>query len=188
MTEEALLRQNQISALEKPKKRAVEVSRHLSQVDDVHDNTGTKRRQHALSGLAGQRLDDRNPRDLVAVRKPAEQDLLSRFLQEHWMFKTTGAGYDCEHIKENHVSWVAAGVSTVAAALLLLGAIVLLHFLRDEKTQLGVIALLTVLFATSVGVLTNARRAETFAATAAYAAVLVVFVSAESSCTCVVER
>lgn len=35
----------------------------------------------------------------------------------------------------------------------------------------------TVGFAISVGLLTNARRAEVFAATAAYAAVLVVFVS-----------
>ena len=35
----------------------------------------------------------------------------------------------------------------------------------------------TTLFAASVGILTNARRAEVFGATAAYAAVLVVFVS-----------
>jgi hypothetical protein len=35
----------------------------------------------------------------------------------------------------------------------------------------------TVLFATCVGWLTNAKRDQTFAATAAYAAVLVVFIS-----------
>jgi len=105
------------------------------------------------------------------------------------MFKTTSTGPDFEHIKEKHVSWVAAGVSTIAAAILLLGAIIILHFLKDEKAQLGIIALLEVLFAVSVGVLTNARRAEVFAATAAYAAVLVVFVSVDSggtAYTCVV--
>ena len=41
------------------------------------------------------------------------------------------------------------------------------------------IAGFTVLFAASVGLLTNAKRAEMFASTAAYAAVLVVFVSGD---------
>lgn len=40
------------------------------------------------------------------------------------------------------------------------------------------VALFTFLFAAFVALLTNARRAEVFGATAAYAAVLVVYVSA----------
>jgi hypothetical protein len=40
------------------------------------------------------------------------------------------------------------------------------------------VALFTFLFATFVALLTNARRSEVFGATAAYAAVLVVYVSA----------
>ena len=43
--------------------------------------------------------------------------------------------------------------------------------------KLGLIALFTVLFAAVIPLVTNARRAEVFAACAAYAAVLVVFVS-----------
>ena len=42
---------------------------------------------------------------------------------------------------------------------------------------MALIGIFTVLFAGSVGLLTAASRAEVFAATAAYAAVLVVFVS-----------
>jgi len=86
---------------------------------------------------------------------------------------------------------VAATVSTVVAAILLLGAIVLLRLLDQEKVQLGVITAFTVLFAASVGVMTNARRAEIFASTAAYAALLVVFVSTSptnsgtGTCTCI---
>jgi uncharacterized membrane protein YhaH (DUF805 family) len=94
---------------------------------------------------------------------------------------------DTEYIKESHVNWVAAGVSTVLAAILLLGAIVVLRRTHDANAQLGAIAAFTILFALSVGVLTNARRAEVFASTAAYAAVLVVFVSSSSGtagCTC----
>ena len=81
-------------------------------------------------------------------------------------------------------------MSTVLAAILLIGAVVLLRLLDQENAQLGVIAVFTVLFAVSVGVLTNVKRAEIFAATAAYTAVLVVFVSSPSSgpgsCTCTI--
>ena len=47
--------------------------------------------------------------------------------------------------------------------------------------MLGLIAMFMVLFAASVAVLTNAKRSEVFAATAAYAAVLVVFASSPLS-------
>ena len=65
----------------------------------------------------------------------------------------------------------------------------MLRVLNQGNAQLGVVDMFTILFAASVRVLTNARRAEIFAATAAYAAVLVVFVSSPSSsetgnCTC----
>ncbi|KAH7013423.1 hypothetical protein EDB80DRAFT_371775 [Ilyonectria destructans] len=178
--QEALLRQNQIATLEGPRKRALEVV-YSQSYECVDDHTGNKRHRSILAGLAEKRLDKCNHRDLIAIRRPADKDLLSRFLQDYWIFKTTRITDKTEHIKENHVAWVAATVSTVVAAILLLGAIVLLHLLDQENAQLGVIAMFTVLFAASVRVLTNARRAEIFASTAAYAAVLVVFVSSSPS-------
>lgn len=48
---------------------------------------------------------------------------------------------------------------------------------RSWKLRLGMVALFTALFAFTVGLLTNARRAEIFGSSAAYAAVLVVYVS-----------
>ena len=48
---------------------------------------------------------------------------------------------------------------------------------RSWKIRLGVVATFTVLFAGVIGLLTYARRAEVFASSAAYAAVLVVYVS-----------
>jgi hypothetical protein len=81
------LRQNQIATLEGPKKRALEVTRGLS-YEYIYDPLGNKkRRRPILSGLAEQRLDEHNHRDLVGVRSPADKDLVSRFLQDHWMFK-----------------------------------------------------------------------------------------------------
>ncbi|KAH7318379.1 hypothetical protein B0I35DRAFT_431974 [Stachybotrys elegans] len=178
--QEALLRQSQMASLEAPRYRALEVARGLSQ-QSIKDSSGNIRSRSLLAGLAEHRLAVRNTHDLAAVRRPADKDPLSRFLQEHWMFKTTKITDETEYIQENHVAWVAAILSIIDATFLLVGAIVCLRFLQNENAQLGVIALFMVLFAVSVGILTNARRAEIFASTAAYAAVLVVFISLDSS-------
>lgn len=69
--------------------------------------------------------------------------------------------------------------SFIVAAVLLIGAIATLYFIRNPGARLGTIAAFIVLFALSVSVLPNAKRAEVFAAAAAYAAVLVVFVLGE---------
>lgn len=55
--------------------------------------------------------------------------------------------------------------------------IVTLYFISKQSARLGMIAAFTSFFALTVGLLTDARRVEIFGATAAYTAVLVVFVS-----------
>ena len=86
--EEALLRQHQIASLEGPRKRALEtVCGQFYKYGQGH--LGNKKRRAMLAGAAEDRLDERNHRDLVAVRGPAEKDLLSRFLQDHWIFKVS---------------------------------------------------------------------------------------------------
>jgi hypothetical protein len=61
----------------------------------------------------------------------------------------------------------------------LIGAIVNLYLVTRPSAKLGLVAMYTVLFASSVAICTNARREEVFAATAAYAAALVVLVSGD---------
>ena len=68
-------------------------------------------------------------------------------------------------------------VNVIPAVVLLFGAIFNLFYVTNEERRLGLIAGYTVAFALCVGLLTNARRSEIFAACAAYSAVLVVFVS-----------
>jgi hypothetical protein len=63
--------------------------------------------------------------------------------------------------------------------VLLIGAITSLYFLKKPEAKLGMIAGFTVLFAVAVGGLTSAKRQEVFAASATYAAVLIVFVSGD---------
>lgn len=58
-------------------------------------------------------------------------------------------------------------LSTMLATLLLVGAILVLYKVSNNDLRLGLIALFTVIFAASVGLLTNASMAEVFGATAA---------------------
>ncbi|CAO2657901.1 Nn.00g071610.m01.CDS01 [Neocucurbitaria sp. VM-36] len=133
-----------------------------------------------ITGRADAFLDDED--DLLAVAKPIDEDYLSRALQNNWLFKKrkTADPFDRTYIHKNsHIVQTVAALDLMLAAILLIGAIVNLYFVTAQKAKLGLIALYTILFASSVALCTNARRAEIFAATAAYAAVLVVFVSGE---------
>ncbi|KAF2676472.1 hypothetical protein K458DRAFT_241900, partial [Lentithecium fluviatile CBS 122367] len=122
-------------------------------------------------------LDD--PKDLAALRPPADSDALSTFLRDHWPFK--GTNYPdprdaTQHFLATHVRRTVLLISTFIAAALLIGVIVSLYFVRPAS-KLGMIAAFTTLFAASIGSFTSAKRQEVFAASAAYAAVLVVLVS-----------
>ena len=70
-----------------------------------------------------------------------------------------------------------AVINVILVAVLLFGAICNLYYVTDEEKRLGLIAGYTASFAICVGFMTNARKAEVFASCAAYAAVLVVFIS-----------
>ena len=59
-------------------------------------------------------------------------------------------------------------MSMVLAAIILIITIVTLYLVTNNNVRLGLICAFTVAFSLSVHLLTNARRAELFAATAAY--------------------
>lgn len=81
------------------------------------------------------------------------------------------------YISERSLARCVAIISSILSAILLFGSITSLYFVHNPGALLGMLGGWTVLFAVCVGWLTNARRDQIFAATAAYAAVLVVFVS-----------
>lgn len=68
-------------------------------------------------------------------------------------------------------------LSIVGATALFEVAIVALYLVKSDSARFGLIAAFVLLFAAAVSFLSNASRSEMFAATAAYAAVLVVFLS-----------
>jgi hypothetical protein len=144
------------------------------------DNTaGIKGREKTphLWGASESLFDD--PHDLIALRVPADQDRLSHFIQSNFsvFFQTSSPDGRTTYTSERSLSHFVALLSTILAAVLLFGAIISLYVVHNKQALLGMLSGWTVLFAACVGLLTNARRDQIFAATAAYAAVLVVFVS-----------
>ena len=124
-------------------------------------------------------LEDRD--DLVALGLIEEQDRLTKIIQNlggKWLPGSRHAdSQEVKYYSGATINKVITGISIVLAALLLEGAIVALYLVSNPHIQLVLIALFIVVFAAGIGLLSNARRSELFAATAAYAAVLVVFVS-----------
>ncbi|RYO90235.1 hypothetical protein DL764_008472 [Monosporascus ibericus] len=117
--------------------------------------------------------------DLVALRVPANQDRLSLFVLNNFgvFFKTRSSDGHTAEISERSVANAVALLSSLLSAAVLFGSMVSMCFVRNVYAVLGMVGGWTVLFAGCIGFLTNAKRDQIFAATAAYAAVLVVFVS-----------
>jgi hypothetical protein len=119
---------------------------------------------------------------LVSLQKPSDEDLLSRYLRKHWLFRKRRSDDVLDgttRYENTHIVWTVAIFALFLAAILLIGAVVSLYFVAQPKAKLALVAVYTLIFAISVALCTNARKAEVFAATAAYAAVLVVFVSGD---------
>lgn len=152
-----------------------------------------------LWGRSAERFNDVD--DLVALKVSANQDRLSKFVLNHfgWLFKASSTlwGDLCpllsrsslltreqeqqRHgtsvvISERSVDKATTVLSAVLSAAVLFGSIVSLYFVHSPDALLGMVGGWTVCFAVCVGMLTNAKRDQIFAATAAFAAVLVVFV------------
>lgn len=165
----ALLLQSEISRLRRPSKRSLASFRAWF--------TSIPK----LGGRSKYFLDNAN--DLVALNPTQETDYLSECLrrmlptQKDDLFEGVRIG----RYNESTVSSAVVVISTLIAAILLIGSITGLYFAKNDTAKLGLIAFFTALFALSIGLTTNARRSEIFAGTAAYAAVLVVFVSGDLS-------
>ena len=166
--QEALVRQNQVLKMQKPGNR----------VYDVYSKWLNKNKP--LIGYGKNLLQE--PRDFVALAPPEDSDRLSMVVRSIagrcWGYSKVD---DVIYFSDETVHKIIGGVSILLAAFLLEGAIVALYLVANPHLRLGLIAVFVVLFAGGIGLLSNAKRSEMFAATAAYAAVLVVFISGSFS-------
>jgi hypothetical protein len=174
--DETLLLQSQITNLRRPSDRVLNAIRDYTSGEAY--KTANTSALPIISGLAKDFLADKT--DLIALRRGNEEDYLSRLLQDNWAFQKRDTVDPIDRTtmyKKEYVVRTVTVISMISAAVLLIAAIISLHSVSSDNAKLGLVAMYTVLFALSVATLTNARRAEVFASTAAYAAVLVVFVS-----------
>ncbi|KAF2027640.1 hypothetical protein EK21DRAFT_71367 [Setomelanomma holmii] len=157
----ALLYESKLASLPPPSKRTLQAFRYHFFNQDSGSPYPT------LGASSDNLFDDED--DLVALRAE-DRDRLTAFLQDHcsWLFKTGRPRGNIVYASDRHVARFVTILSTINAAALLVGAIVSLYAIDSPRRKLGIIALFTALFAANVGILTNARRTELFAATAAY--------------------
>lgn len=145
-----------------------------------NDTAGNKSANERIPHLWGASRDTfKDKHDLIALRVPADQDMLSNFIQNNMgvLFQRGERDNSVAYVSESHISTFVAVIATILSIALLFGAIVSLYFVQNPNALLGMVGGWTVCFAACIGLLTNAKRDQIFGATAAYAAVLVVFVS-----------
>ena len=134
-----------------------------------------------LAGLNETLYDDRH--DLISLAQYRDDDRLTTFLRERHpeLFRrsTTEMAKNVGSLSEDRLRAFVGIVNLLTASAMLFGAIYALHYEKNVEKRLALVASFTIAFALCIGLLTNARRPEIFAACAAYAAVLVVFVSGD---------
>ncbi|KIY01828.1 uncharacterized protein Z520_01966 [Fonsecaea multimorphosa CBS 102226] len=172
---EALLMESAILGLRRPSRQA-----HDAFLRQFWNEKDGKRRIPTLDGHSEFIYEDRGR--LVALKRVDNEDRLTQLLRKHCArtFKVAGAktqSTGVEYFSAKRISLAVNLITIVLAAGLLFGAIYTLYYVRRDQVKLGLIAGYTLAFAVSISLISNARRGEIFAACAAYAAVLVVFVS-----------
>jgi Flp pilus assembly protein TadB len=174
-----LLQRAEIAKLQRPNERTLAAVREFVKGTAIEDANIAA--IPIIEGRAQSYLDDKL--DLVTLFMQAERDYLSLLLHACWPSQQRRSHDPFDRTTFYRNSQISQAVSTIGlvlAAVLLIAAIIHLYLVVSIAAKLGFLTMYTLLFALSVAFCTNARRVEVFAATAAYAAVLVVFVSGDS--------
>ncbi|KAI3588004.1 hypothetical protein IWW34DRAFT_601883 [Fusarium oxysporum f. sp. albedinis] len=173
---EALELQSRVARLHPPDKRALKVARNELWGGPLE--TDGLKPSPIVGGKAKDYLDRES--DLVSVKAPVETDLLSKTLRAVWPGKEETSRDGLSRISrfdERSVAITVATINIIFAIILLVGPITSLSYVSSRAAVLGMICTFTALFAISLGLMTKAKRAEIFAGSAAYTAVLMVYVS-----------
>jgi hypothetical protein len=141
-----------------------------------------------LEGVEAEPWEESSSRDLVALYPRREHDQFAQYLSDQivpWYHRHIGHRKKPEHAREwDTVSeydskvFVAIGntVCMILSSLIPTVSIYALYFLKSTIIRLAVITAMSFIFSFVMTVIIQGRRADIFAATTAFAAVLVVFV------------
>ncbi|KAK4096455.1 hypothetical protein N658DRAFT_554383 [Parathielavia hyrcaniae] len=177
---EALVFESTLARIEKPDRKTLKAFRF----NFFHGRPGGPQAFPMLGGHSATVYDDAN--DLVALHSNEQPDRLTVFFKDNFWFlfqekpPAGGSGVPLVGYASGHkLGSLVSYLSTILAGLILFGATLILYNTKAQSLKLGLIGLFAFLFAASTGLMTNAKRSKVFASTAAYAAVLVVFVSGD---------
>ena len=96
------------------------------------------------------------------------QNHLGYLLRDRTASKDHSSSWEGMHYyPDTTIRHIVSFMSVLLAALLLIGAITSLYFEARPAARMGLLAGFTALFAGSIGLLTNARKVDIYAATAA---------------------
>ncbi|KAH6629701.1 hypothetical protein C7974DRAFT_395030 [Boeremia exigua] len=172
---EALLFECTLACVKSPPSRTFEAVFHAS----TRFNKDSKEHDPILGGSSSKlySLND----DLVLLKQPEHNDRLTAFVQRFLpvFLVSEQRARNMAYVPEKSIARFVTILSIVIAVVLLFVAIICLYYISSPTTKLIMVGIFMLLFAGSVGLFTTAKRSEIFAATAAYAAVLVVFVSGD---------
>ncbi|CEL10400.1 hypothetical protein ASPCAL13520 [Aspergillus calidoustus] len=182
---ETIMLDSALLSMPRPSKRTYEAVRN--HFHGIKNGSPASEAVSVLQGNSEALYNDRD--DLVALVRPPAEDPISSFLRDHCPLlfldrartakSTTNNSSGLVYSSSTRIAVVAAILNILVAAAMLFGPIFNLYYVKDPKKRLSMVAAYTVAFALCVGLLTNASRAEIFAASAGYVAVLVVFVSGD---------
>jgi len=133
-----------------------------------------------LTGLDRNAWQDKG--DLVCLKLTGNEDPLAKWVTHKlmvWVHFCIGRWIYTDKIVQYSEDWalrLLSLISTVLASVLPVAATVVLYFFQSTYQRLGIIAGFTAVFSFLLSVITNASRSDIFAATAAFAAVQVVFI------------
>lgn len=180
--ESALLRNSALNKLDRPTHQVFRAFR-----THFHNQHLENSQHHypRLTGFGADLYDEEYYSDIVSLGSRSEQeDRLTSFLRhrhpKYFMRKIDKdvlGSPSVRSMSEYRLQVFVGVLNVLLAASFLFGSIFNLYYVKSPRKRLGLISGYTVAFALCVSLTTNARKAEIFGSCAAYAAVLVVFVS-----------
>ncbi|KAL9111146.1 MAG: hypothetical protein Q9227_004409 [Pyrenula ochraceoflavens] len=180
--ESALLRNAALNKLDRPTQQVFRAFR-----THFHNQHLENPQYHypRLTGFGADLYDKEYYNDIVSLGNRSEQeDRLTTFLRhrhpKRFMRKTEDEVLGSPSVRsmsEYRLQVFVGALNILLAASFLFGSIFNLYYVKSPQKRLGLISGYTIAFAVCVSLTTNARKAEVFGSCAAYAAVLVVFVS-----------
>ena len=176
MLDKALQAQAWLQSLERPPKNVLETMRNVLEWDvDLRSS---------ISKIDVEYLDSKYSQDTISLTASPNRDTFSRFLAVRfgWIFLSSKEKQEALRtglavFSDDRVHKTTRVVTVVLASILPVLSIVILYYVRPTNIRIGLIIVFSTLFSAVVALVSDARNVEVMAATAAYAAVLVVFVS-----------